>query len=126
MLSEANNIPPPAPSPDSPLDENIPPSSFIMVTTIVNTITSAAALELSRFYTAARMPKRIRERRSTRALMCSEVMSDGIHTDNEILAPGAVDDPALGVLGSLPGPESLQCDMLNTCQGVEIWFSYSK
>ena len=79
-------------------------------------------MELSRFYTAARMPKRIRERRSTRALMCSEVMSDGIHTDNEILAPGAIDDPAFDVLKSLPGPQSLHRGLFSTCEGVRSWF----
>ena len=36
---------------------------------------------------------------------------DKMHIDNEILAPGAIDDPALDVLESLPGPQSLRRDI---------------
>lgn len=47
-------------------------------------------------------------------------ISDVMHTDNEILAPDAIDDPALGVV---PGPQCLRRDIWNACQGVDIWFS---
>ena len=47
MLSDTNNIPPPATSPDSSSDDSSPPSSFIMATTIVNSISSVAALGIA-------------------------------------------------------------------------------
>ena len=47
MLSDTDNIPPPASSPDSSSDDNSPPSFFITATTIVNSITSMAALGIA-------------------------------------------------------------------------------
>lgn len=49
-------------------------------------------------------------------------ISDVMHTDNEILAPGAIDDPAFNVLKSLPGPQSLRRGLFSTCEGVRSWF----
>lgn len=52
-------------------------------------------------------------------------INDGMRTDNEILGPNTNDDPALHMLGSLPGPESPRRDLLSTCHGVKEWFGKS-
>ena len=54
--------------------------------------------------------------------MSRRVVGGEIRTDNEILVPGALDDPH-GVIESLPGPKSLRWNLWNACQGVETWFS---
>ena len=45
-------------------------------------------------------------------------ISDVMHTDNEILAPGLIDNPVFDFLRSLPGPQSLRRGLFSICEGV--------